>query len=124
MNPGTSALCMGGGTIAAEHHTAVHEIKSGDPNCTAGTYMYGMGLYVGNTVGTAFWGSTAGALPDQGSGTRASPHLFIKNNAYVGINNVTPLYTIDVTGDMGATGTVCGTTKAFEIDHEAKKDTD
>jgi len=83
--------------------------------------MYGMGLYVGNTVGTAFWGSTAGSLPDQGSGTGAAPHLFIKNNAYVGINNVTPSYTLDVTGDMRATGTVYGATKAFDIDHEAKE---
>ena len=29
--------------------------------------------------------------------------MFIKNNAYVGINNVTPSYTLDVTGDMRAT---------------------
>jgi hypothetical protein len=117
LKTGTSALSMGGGTVAAEHRIAVHEVEIGDPNYTAGTYMYGMGLYVGNTVGTAFWGSTAGALPDQGSGTGASPHLFIKNNAYVGINNVTPLYTLDVTGDIRATGTVYGATKSFDIAH-------
>ena len=108
---------MEGGTAAAEHRIAVHEVEIGDPNYTAGTYMYGMGLYVGNTIGTAFWGSTAGALPDQGSGTGASPHWFIKNNAYVGINNVTPSYTLDVTGDMRATGTVYGATKSFDIAH-------
>ena len=50
---------MGGGTVAAEHRIAVHEVEIGDPNYTAGTYMYGMGLYVGNTIGAAFWGSTA-----------------------------------------------------------------
>ena len=76
-----------------------------------------MGLYVGNTVGTAFWGSTAGSLPDQGSGTGAAPHLFIKNNSYVGINNVAPSYTLDVTGDIRATGTVYGATKSFAIAH-------
>ena len=43
--------------------------------------------------------------------------MFIKNNAYVGINNVTPLYTLDVTGDIRATGTVYGATKSFDIAH-------
>ena len=34
---------------------------------------------------------------------------------------MTPSYTLDVTGDMRATGTVYGATKAFDIDHEAKE---
>ncbi len=79
------------------------------------TQLGRIGSHVGSTVGTAFWESTVGGLPDQGSGTGASPHLFIKNNAYVGTKNVTPLYTLDVTGDVRATGTVYGAPKSFDI---------
>ena len=52
---GVSGLSLGGGTGAA-HRFALHEVEIGDPNHTAGHYMYGMGLYGGSTVGTAFWG--------------------------------------------------------------------
>ena len=83
--------------------------------------MYGMGLYVGSTVGTAFWGGTLGALPDQGSGTGTAPHLFIKNNGLVGVNTTAPAYTLDITGDIRATGTVYGATKSFDIEHEGKE---
>jgi hypothetical protein len=73
LKTGTSGLSMGGhvGPLSG-NRIADHEVEIGDPNYTAGTYMYGMGLYVGNTVGTAFWGSTAALLPDQGSGTGAA----------------------------------------------------
>ncbi len=30
---------MGGGTVAAEHRIAIHEVEIGDPNYTAGTHM-------------------------------------------------------------------------------------
>ncbi len=56
---GVSGLSLGGGT-GANHRLAVHEVEIGDPNHTPGHYMYGMGLYVGATTGTAFWG---GHLP-------------------------------------------------------------
>ena len=69
--------------------------------------MYGMALYVGSTVGTAFWGGTLAALPDQGSGTGAAPHLFIQNNGLVGVNTTAPGYTLDI-GDIRATGGICG----------------
>ena len=55
LETGVSGVSLGGGTGAA-HRFAVHEVEIGDPNHTAGHYMYGMGLYVGSTVGTAFWG--------------------------------------------------------------------
>ena len=100
LKTGTSALSLGGGTVAAEHRIAVHEVEIGDPNYTAGTYMYGMGLYVGNTVGTAFRGSMAGSLPDQGSGTGTAHHLFMKNYLYVGVGNVALAFKLDVTGDL------------------------
>ena len=70
-----------------------------------------------STVGTALWGGTGAALPDQGSGTGTAPHLFIKNNGLVGVNTTAPAYTLDVTGDIRATGTVYGATKSFDIEH-------
>ena len=120
LETGVSGISLGGGTGAA-HRFAVHEVEIGDPNHTAGHYMYGMGLYVGSTVGTAFWGGTLAALPDQGSGTGTAPHLFIKNNGLVGVNTTAPAYTLDITGDIRATGTVYGATKSFDIEHEGKE---
>ncbi len=120
LETGVSGVSLGGGTGAA-HRFAVHEVEIGDPNHTAGHYMYGMGLYVGSTVGTAFWGGTLAALPDQGSGTGTAPHLFIKNNGLVGVNTTAPAYTLDITGDIRATGTVYGATKSFDIEHEGKE---
>ena len=76
-----------------------------------------MGLYVGSTVGTAFWGGTLAALPDQGSGTGTAPHLFIQNNGLVGVNTTAPGYTLDITGDIRATGVVYGSVKSFDIAH-------
>ena len=120
LETGVSGLSLGGGTGAA-HRFAVHEVEIGDPNHTAGHYMYGMGLYAGATVGTALWGGTLAALPDQGSGTGTAPHLFIKNNGLVSVNTTTPAYTLDITGDIRATGTVYGATKSFDIEHEGKE---
>ena len=116
LKTGVSGLSLGGGTGAA-HRFAVHEVEIGDPYHTAGSYMYGMGLYVGSTVGTAFWGGTLAALPDQGSGTGAAPHLFIQNNGLVGVNTTAPGYTLDITGDIRATGVVYGSVKSFDIAH-------
>jgi len=116
LKTGVSGLSLGGGTGAA-HRFAVHEVEIGDPYHTAGSYMYGMGLYVGSTVGTAFWGGTLAALPDQGSGTGTAPHLFIQNNGLVGVNTTAPGYTLDITGDIRATGVVYGSVKSFDIAH-------
>ena len=120
LKTGVSGLSLGGGTGAA-HRFAVHEVELGDPYHTAGAYMYGMGLYVGSTVGTGFWGSTGSALPDQGSGTGVSPHLFIRNNSCVGVGNVAPAFKLDVTGDFRVTGNIYGAVKSFDIDHEGKE---
>ena len=116
LKTGVSGLSLGGRTGAA-HRFAVHEVEIGDPYHTAGSYMYGMGLYVGSTVGTAFWGGTLAALPDQGSGTGTAPHLFIQNNGLVGVNTTAPGYTLDITGDIRATGVVYGSVKSFDIAH-------
>ena len=116
LKTGVSGLSLGGGTGAA-HRFAVHEVEIGDPYHTAGSYMYGMGLYVGSTVGTAFWGGTLAALPDQGSGTGTAPHLFIQNNGLAGVNTTAPGYTLDITGDIRATGVVYGSVKSFDIAH-------
>ena len=48
-------------------------------------------------------------------------HLFIKNNGLVGVNTTAPAYTLDITGDIRATGTVYGATKSFDIEHEGKE---
>ena len=69
---GISGLSLGGGAGAA-HRFAVHEVEIGDPNHTAGHYMYGMGLYVGSTVGTAFWGGDTCSFTGPRVGYRDSP---------------------------------------------------
>ena len=39
------------------------------------------------------------------------------SNGRVGINQNSPAYTLDVTGDINATGTISGSSKSFDIPH-------
>ena len=88
-----------------------------EDNLVQHNHWYGMALYVGATVGMGLWGSSGVQTIDQGNGVGAIPHLFLQNGSFVGINTVTPVYQLDVTGDIRATGSIIGASKAFLIDH-------
>ena len=107
----TGASRISFGEAGADRRIAIHEVLS------SGHYFSGAGFYQGSTTGMACWGGSGAALPDQGSGSGTSPHLFIQSSSRVGIGNVAPAYKLDVTGDIRATGTVYGAVKSFDIQH-------
>jgi hypothetical protein len=85
---------------------------------TPGTYFYGLGLYIGSTVGLALWGGTGTTFPKLApSGTGIMPHMMITTAGSVGIGTTAPQRALDVVGDMACTGTMSAATKQFDIQH-------
>ena len=70
-----------------------------------GQHWWGMAMYSNNTTsGLGLWASSEANTLDQGSGTGAPAHFFLKHGGNCGIGNIIPAYKLDVTGDIRATG--------------------
>ena len=83
------------------------------------SYFYGIGLTtLGASAGLGIWGGTIANLPNQdGTTGTVDPHMNVCSNGRVGINQHSPAYTLDVTGDIHATGTISAAVKPFDIEH-------
>jgi hypothetical protein len=82
-------------------------------------YSYGMSIYVTNyNTGLGLFGSSGANVPDHGAGGTL-PHLYIQNTGNVAIGHVAPAANtrLHVVGNILASGSITGATKAFCIDH-------
>ena len=106
-----------------KHRMACFEQAPGS-SFPIGSYFYGIGLTtLGASAGLGIWGGTIGNLTNQDGVTgTVDPHMNVCSNGRVGINQNSPAYTLDVTGDIHATGTISVTLKPFDIPHESKPD--
>lgn len=120
-----SGISLGTGAGASQR-IALYEIEPGQ-TLTPGHYFYGMGLFEGASqslgTGTAFWGGSGTALPDQfGTGGRL-PDMLITFAGNIGIQNRNPSQVLDVTGNIACSGnlvcggTITGASKSFDIPH-------
>ena len=91
--------------------------ESNTAGYTPGTYCYGIGLVVNQVIGLGLGGGTGASLPEHSTGSNKLPDMLITATGRVGINNQNPTYTLDVTGDIRASGIVYGATKSFAIQH-------
>ena len=84
-------------------------------------FFYGLALVVNaNTAGTAIWGGSGGALPEQGTGSGTLPHLLVTTLGRVGIGDQNPAQALCVTGDCVVSGSITGAWKSFDIQHQGK----
>ena len=116
---GVSGISLGVGQGASQR-IACYEIEPGQ-SLTAGHYFYGIGLVemqnAGLGVGLGLWGGTGTNLPDQfGTGGKKCDVL-IDINGRVGIQTFLPTEALEVTGNIKATGSITGASKAFDILH-------
>jgi len=120
IEPSLSGLSLGSSQYPsnATHRIACFEQLAGS-GFPASSYFYGIGLTtLGASPGVGIWGGTLGNLPNQDNNTgTVDPHMNVCANGRVGINQHSPAYTLDVTGDIHASGTVSATTKSFDIQH-------
>ena len=106
---GTSAVSLGNaGTVQSSAHCiAVYESNNG-------TNFMGLGsMSGGGLMGLGFY-SSGTSLPDQLGTGAASARMCMMTNGNIGIGTTAPAYKLHVAG------AIVGTSKSFDIDHEAK----
>ena len=109
---GVSPISLGD-ISSTTQRIAIYE--SNTARYTPGTYFYGVGVVINQAYGVGIWGGTGTSLPEQSTGTNKLPDMLITATGRVGINQQNPTYTLDVTGDIRATGAIIGSPKYFDI---------
>ena len=106
---------------AAPATSANHRIAAYEAVSLGGKYFYGLGIIVNaNTAGLGLWGGTDNALPEQATGSGRLPHMLVTPAGRVGINNQNPSEMVHIGGNLLASGTISGSVKAFDIQHEGE----